>query len=137
MSKPEVWLWQRLRRRQIGFLFHRQRSLGPYHADFYCHEARLVVETDGYCHLRRVEDDRERDAWMTARGIAALRVPAREVFEDLDTVVTRIRRECARLAAICAEKKAAARGAVDASPGLEDSATPSAGAEGDACEVAP
>src|SRR5262249_35844046 len=134
----EAWLWKRLQCRQTGgFLFHRQKPLGPFIVDFYCHEARLVVETDGCCHSGRGAQDRGRDAWLYARGVAVLRIPAREVFADLDAVPARIRRECVQQAAIWAERRAAARAANRTSPGLEDSATPSAGAEGDAERALP
>jgi very-short-patch-repair endonuclease len=47
MSLPEVLLWQALRARPGGWKFRRQHPSGPYVADFYCHEARLIVEVDG------------------------------------------------------------------------------------------
>ena len=27
--------------------FHRQKTIGPYIVDFYCHKAKLVIEIDG------------------------------------------------------------------------------------------
>ncbi len=46
MSAPEITLWQVLRRRPAGLKFRRQHPSGPYVADFYCHEARLVIYVD-------------------------------------------------------------------------------------------
>ena len=44
----EYALWARLRRRQLnGFKFRRQHPIGPFFVDFFCPEARLVIEIDG------------------------------------------------------------------------------------------
>ena len=63
MSLPEVLLWRVLRRRPGGLKFRRQQPAGPFVADFYCHEARLIVELDGEAHNRgyRPFRDGERD----------------------------------------------------------------------------
>ena len=48
MTPYEKVLWQRLRTKKIvGFKFRRQHPIKFYIADFYCHEARLVIEVDG------------------------------------------------------------------------------------------
>jgi len=46
------WLfWQMVRNRKVmGFKFKRQHPIGSYYADFYCHDAKLVVELDGDIH---------------------------------------------------------------------------------------
>jgi hypothetical protein len=52
-------------------------KLGPYEADAYYPEAKLIVELDGWSYHRTkkaFEDDRERDAYMLARGIATIRI---------------------------------------------------------------
>src|SRR5260221_13389185 len=44
-------LWSRLRRKQLkGFRFRRQHPFGPYVVDFFCAEAKLIVEVDGGQH---------------------------------------------------------------------------------------
>ena len=95
MSPPEVLLWSALRGRKVdGLKFRRQAPIGIFIADFYCHEARLVVEVDGGFHRDdRLEHDRNRDAWMDAQGNRVLRIQARDVFENLDGVVQSIRRD--------------------------------------------
>ena len=71
MSLPEVLLWEQLRRRQLlGLKFRGQHVVGPYFADFYCHELRLVVEVDGVSHVGRREHDETRDRWMRDHGFA-------------------------------------------------------------------
>ncbi|QGN53526.1 endonuclease domain-containing protein [Novosphingobium sp. Gsoil 351] len=86
MTLPEVLLWQRLRQRPGGFKFRKQHPAKPYVLDFYCHEARLVIEVDGQSHGMgdRPEQDIARDAHFRAKGINTLRLPAREVLHDPD-----------------------------------------------------
>ncbi len=82
-TSSEKALWHRLRDRRLGGLkFRRQHRLGPYFADFYCDEARLVVELDGESHDGRVERDAARDRWMRERGIEVMRVKVREFADD-------------------------------------------------------
>lgn len=46
-TSAEGLLWQLLRNRQLlTFKFRRQHQFGDYVADFYCHEAQLVIECD-------------------------------------------------------------------------------------------
>jgi very-short-patch-repair endonuclease len=60
-APAEHKLWQCIRIRQLnGFKFRRQHNLGPFIADFYCHEAQLVVELDGDSHAARAEYDASR-----------------------------------------------------------------------------
>jgi very-short-patch-repair endonuclease len=64
MDLPEVLLWTELRRRRLaGLRFRRQHPIGRYILDFYCHEARLAVEIDGYSHdvADRPQRDQRRD----------------------------------------------------------------------------
>jgi hypothetical protein len=52
-------------------------KIGGYEADVYYPEAKLIVELDGWRFHRTkkaFEDDRERDAYMLARGIATIRI---------------------------------------------------------------
>jgi len=89
LSLPEVLLWMALKRRPAGFKFRKQHPSGPYVADFYCHEARLIIEIDGSAHDYgdRPQRDSDRDAWFNGRGLDVLRVPARHVLRDCDAVV--------------------------------------------------
>ena len=45
MTPAERKLWESLRSNRLGgFHFRRQQIIGPYFADFYCHEAGLIIE---------------------------------------------------------------------------------------------
>jgi len=87
-STPERVLWSHLRARQTGGLkFRRQHAIGPYVADFYCAQAKLVVEIDGLVHESRAERDAARDGWMSERGIRVVRLSASDVARDRDAVL--------------------------------------------------
>ena len=89
MSLPEVLLWCELRKRPEGLKFRKQHPAGPFVADFFCHEARLVVEVDGEAHGRGdgPQRDRSRDAWFAERGFRTLRIPGIEVLTNLEGVL--------------------------------------------------
>jgi len=92
LSDPERMLWDVLKGDGIsGISFRIQRPIGAYIADFYCHRARLVIEIDGGTHDGdQLVHDAHRDAWMRSCGIEVLRIPAREVFQNLNGVVQTI-----------------------------------------------
>lgn len=93
MTPPEVMLWVRLRARQPdGPRIRRQHPIGPYIADFYCADARLVIEVDGECHGMgdAPEHDERRDAYMVEKGLSVMRYSAAEVFAAPDEVATGI-----------------------------------------------
>lgn len=75
-TEPEKMLWQCLRGRGFaGLKFRRQHPIGRYIADFYCAEAKLVLELDGPHHedLEEREYDAIRDEYLNARGLRILR----------------------------------------------------------------
>jgi very-short-patch-repair endonuclease len=86
MSYPEVLLWQRLRGGGAGAKVRRQHPIGPYIADFYCSEKRLVIEVDGEAHERgdRPMRDEKRDRYLHANGYEVLRIMAADVLKDAD-----------------------------------------------------
>src|SRR5258706_89021 len=48
MTDDERRLWALLRRKQLaGYRFRRQHPMGAYIADFFCPNAKLIVELDG------------------------------------------------------------------------------------------
>src|SRR6267142_2421940 len=73
----EKKLWRILRdRRFSGYKFRRQHPFGYYFLDFYCAEAKLVLETDGFMHGHpdRQKYDSERDEFLRANGIKVKRI---------------------------------------------------------------
>ena len=93
MDLPERLLWKRLNRGQMGGLhFRRQHPISPYILDFYCDEAKLAVEVDGSSHdtAGRAAHDERRDQWLEQRGIAVVRVAARDVLKAMEDVLATV-----------------------------------------------
>jgi very-short-patch-repair endonuclease len=91
MNRAEVYLWVRLRRRQLeGFMFHRQAEAGPYIVDFLCRESKLIVEVDGALHLDAVRYDVQRTVFLEGKGFRVIRFLNEEVYGDIEDVVERI-----------------------------------------------
>ncbi|GGZ41988.1 endonuclease domain-containing protein [Asticcacaulis endophyticus] len=93
LTVPEYLLWQRLKERHDTLTFRRQHPLGPYILDFYCPKAKLAIEVDGHEHGLAGHHERDliRDKWFAEKGIETYRVPAAEVFRNVDTVADGIR----------------------------------------------
>jgi BirA family biotin operon repressor/biotin-[acetyl-CoA-carboxylase] ligase len=91
MTVAERRLWAALRNKHTGHKFRRQVPLGPYIADFLCHEAKFIVEVDGGHHLESVRDA-ARDKWFRARGWEVARYWNPDVLADLPATVADIRR---------------------------------------------
>ena len=96
MSLPEVLLWQQLRKRPAGFKFRRQFPISRMTADFACLECRLIIEIDGESHAFEVQALRDelRQKFLQQEGFSVLRVPARDVLLDLESVVRLIVASC-------------------------------------------
>jgi len=79
--------------------FRQQHPIGPYVLDFYCAKARLAIEIDGMSHDvgDRPERDLRRDAWLKARGVTMMRIPAGEVTTNFGETVDAIVRMAASL----------------------------------------
>jgi len=87
----EDLLWQRLRNRQLANLkFRRQHAIDRFIADFYCAEAKLIVEVDGEIHEATRERDAERTRTLESLGFRIVRVANTEVRESIDEVLERI-----------------------------------------------
>jgi len=91
MTPEEELLWSHLRARRLGgFKFKRQEWLGRYIADFYCWEAKLIVEVDGSQHHEQAGYDAGRDAWLKRRGLKVLRFWNNEVTGETEAVLAKI-----------------------------------------------
>ena len=80
MTKEERHLWYDFLR-SYPVRFSRQKVLGKYIADFYCAEAKLVIELDGSQHYedRNVKKDADRTAFLEGYGLRVIRIPNNEV----------------------------------------------------------
>jgi very-short-patch-repair endonuclease len=82
-TPAEKALWQHLRNRKLfDYNFLRQHpifitnALGKnlyYIPDFYCHEAKLVIEADGPIHLLKKDYDKNPDEILLGLGLTTIR----------------------------------------------------------------
>ena len=95
LSLPEKLLWVRLRRGELHF--RRQHPVGDYVLDFYCPAAKLAIEVDGAAHNfgDRPQRDDVRTEWLKAQGIEVVRIPAKDVLGDPDSIADAVIRLCA------------------------------------------
>ena len=81
MTKEEAHLWYQCLCR-AKYRFRRQYVIGNYIVDFYCHQAKLVIELDGSQHYtpEEMEYDKKRTAFLKSQGLKVVR------FSNLDVM---------------------------------------------------
>ena len=87
MTKEETKLWKM-------FLccceprFRRQYVIGNYIVDFYCHQAKLVVELDGsqHCSPEKMEYDKNRSAYLEKLGLKVMRFSNLDILRNFNEV---------------------------------------------------
>ena len=96
MSPAEATLWNVLPGKPHGFKFRRQFPQAGLSVDFACLSARVGIEVDGESHDRGNQPriDEWRDAKLNERGFAIMRIPASEVFNNLEGVLLGILDQC-------------------------------------------
>ncbi len=95
MTPAERMLWERLRNRQLGGLkFRRQHPLGPFIADFYCAEKRLVIEVDGIIHEQQKEQDEQRTRQFEEFRYRVIRFKNEEITSNIELVLENILKAC-------------------------------------------
>ncbi len=98
LTKAEASLWNMLKQKQLqGHKFRKQQAIGPYIADFVCHEKGLVIEVDGGQHAERHAYDAKRTAYFNEAGYEVLRVWNNEVLENKEGVYEVIREKLAEM----------------------------------------
>ena len=80
MTKEERHLWFDFLR-TYHIRFQRQKVLGKYIVDFYCSEAKIVVELDGSQHYEPmgIEKDTARTEYLQQYDLMVIRIPNNEV----------------------------------------------------------
>ena len=87
-TDAETRLWLVLRdRRLVGHKFRRQHPIPPYIVDFYCDEARVVVELDGSQHVDALDGDERRTRFLETRGLRVRRYWNNTVLGEIETVL--------------------------------------------------
>ena len=83
MTKEEKHLWYDFLR-TYPVRFSRQKVLGRYIADFYCAEAKIVIELDGSGHYTAEgkKYDEERTAFLEEYGLTVVRILNSEIHSN-------------------------------------------------------
>ncbi len=96
MTREERHLWYDFLK-SYPLPIHRQYPIGEYITDFYCHQAKLVIELDGSQHYEpeSLKYDKKRTEFMEKQGIMVLRYSNldvmrnfRGVCESIDLAIT-------------------------------------------------
>ena len=87
MTKEERHLWYDFLR-TYPIRFTRQKVLGKYIADFYCAEAKIVIELDGSQHYeeKQMNYDEERTAFLKGYDLRIIRIPNNEIHTNFPAV---------------------------------------------------
>lgn len=92
-TAAESLLWELLRdRRLLGRKFRRQHPIGQFIADFFCDDARLIIEIDGAVHREptQQERDRLREEILREHGFAMLRFTNDQILDRTEQVLREI-----------------------------------------------
>ncbi|MBI4383271.1 MAG: endonuclease domain-containing protein [Nitrospinae bacterium] len=93
-TPAEKSFWNALRRMPFypEAAFNRQKPIGEYIADFYCHRFLLAVEIDGDSHGedKTIAYDARRTACFEALGLKVLRFSNREVEANIGGVMAKV-----------------------------------------------
>ena len=87
MTKEERRLWYDFLR-SYPIRFSRQKVLGKYIVDFYCAQAKLVIELDGSQHYENtnLEKDAERTTFLQGYGLTVIRIPNNEINNNFQGI---------------------------------------------------
>ena len=89
-TDAERRLWHHLRTRRLGgHKFRRQHTIGKYIVDFYCEDARLVIELDGGGHNEPQQKayDKRRTSTLEQLGLTVLRFWNHELLLNTEQVL--------------------------------------------------
>ena len=94
-TPAESTLWNLLRNRNLKYKFRRQHPIDFFIIDFYCAEAKLLIEIDGSSHLEKEQQgyDQARTEYLEARGYKVIRFTNDNVRYNIHAVVTAIMEE--------------------------------------------
>ncbi len=87
MTKEERHLWYDFLK-TYPVQFKRQYPIGGYIVDFYCYQAKLVVELDGSQHYdpEAIAYDKQRTAYLQSQGFSVIRFTNRDIAERFRSV---------------------------------------------------
>jgi very-short-patch-repair endonuclease len=86
-TPSEALLWSKIRRKSLGYEFHRQVPINEFIVDFYCHELNLAIEVDGFVHDSRQEYDLWRQKRLESLGVVFIRFQNEDVINGINEVI--------------------------------------------------
>jgi very-short-patch-repair endonuclease len=96
MTPSETILWNHIRKKQLsGIIFRRQHPIGQFIVDFYCHEAKLVIEIDGNIHDsdENKEHDENRTFELEKSGLKVIRLKNEVITDNIDEALKILQKE--------------------------------------------
>ena len=94
-TEAEEIIWEKLKSKKLnGLKFRRQVPYDTFVLDFLCPRKKVIIEIDGKIHLKTKFRDQERDEYFMEKGYKILRIKNEEVFNNVDSVLKRIRKAC-------------------------------------------
>ncbi len=99
LTAAEKKVWDRVRNHQLGFKIRRQHPVGRFIVDFYCAQAKLIIEIDGDTHAEpdQAEYDQARTSWLEAQGYRVIRFQNADVHKNLEAVLAAIQEAVMRV----------------------------------------
>ena len=93
-TPAEATLWRMLRNRQFRYKFRRQHPINRFIIDFYCAQAKLLIEVDGPSHLEpdQQEYDKLRTEYLEELGYKVIRFSNDDVKFNIESVTGEIMR---------------------------------------------
>ncbi len=96
MTPSEKILWSYIRKKRLsGKIFRRQHPIGQFIVDFYCHEAKLVIEIDGNIHdsQENKERDENRTFELEKSGLKVIRFKNEAITDNINEVIEFLQKE--------------------------------------------
>ena len=92
MTWAERKLFEQLSKNKLGVRFRAQHPLSLYIVDFYCHQAKLVIEIDGDVHFNEEAQkaDEERTTAIEEFDLRLIRFTNEEIFKNINEVISEI-----------------------------------------------
>jgi len=87
LSEKVLWNEVLKARKLKGYQFYRQRPIGKYIADFFCKELKLIIELDGYTHINKKKEDKDRENDLRDLSYEIIRFDDIEVVNNLPNVI--------------------------------------------------
>ncbi len=89
-TPAEKKFWNALRKMPFyqNIVFNRQKPIGPYIVDFYCHQQNLVIEIDGDTHgAEPYPKDLQRTKYLQSLGLRVIRFTNQDVLNNIEGVM--------------------------------------------------